>query len=1575
MKKSRLLAYLCAALATALLITRQSAPDPAYHDTTGGAHSRPEKTTPPFTANKSDNSTGADAPTRSIAETPAPGAAQDDAPPRNLTGESTRPLPDPATRVAQTQPLRDTAGQTSIDRLADRISNLNTIAEVLAAVDMAVPAQRALAVARIAEIEDGRMEALLARAAAEGIPLELRKPDGRIARLHGFRPDGSPLYRLTTNTNTAISSAAAQLNATPYSLTGSGMKVAVWDEGSIRAAHQELTGRITLKNSSASLSDHATHVAGTIAAAGVRSAAKGMAPAATVDSYDWNNDYTEMSAAGAATASSSSSIALSNHSYGYDAATADMGRYETEARSLDAVAASLPYYLPFWASGNEQDLLTALGGYQSITFTSLAKNVLTVGAVNDAVSGGARAPSAGTISYFSSLGPCDDGRVKPDLVANGVGVYSSVSTGNTAYDTYDGTSMATPSAVGSAALVLQLYKSHFSGQLPRASLLKALLIHTADDLGTSGPDYTYGWGLINVKAAADVVLAHKDSLASPKLIDGSVTGSARTATHVFTWDGVSPIRATLAWTDPAGAAQTAADSRTPNLVHNLDLTVTAPDGTVYRPFVMPFVGAWTQASMALAATTGKNNVDNVEQVRIATPSLPGNYTVAVTVDGDLASAGQAYGLVVTGGSSVEANPAPAVALAAPASGSIMLLGSGLTLSASATDRTIGGGDGAVASVEFFADGASLGADTTAPYELAWTPSVSATYQLTAVATDTEGASAASAAVTLHVLSGDGSPAVTGFSPATAAEGATIAIAGRNFANVSSVTFNGAAAAHTVTSLDSLTATVPAGATSGAIVVTTAQGVATSASSFTVELSPVLISQIYGGGGQNGATLNSDYVELRNRGASAVSLAGWSVQYASASGTSWQSVALSGSIPAGGHYLVKLTGGSTGSALPTPDATGSINMSATNGKVALRNTATSFSGSSPTGQTGLQDFVGYGSAAAYEGSAAAPSPSTTTAIFRAGGGATDTGNNAADFSAAAPDPRNSAGTSAAPAITSATAAGGAVGSAFSYQIVATNSPSAYSAAPLPAGLSLNASTGRVSGTPTAAGTTTVSLGATNSAGTGTATLTITITASGGGATTDLLNEDFAPLTSGDNTTSNGSGTPWSGNANFPAVTRAYQAGGAVKIGTSSNTGSITSKALDLSGNGGAFTVAFKVKGWTTVEGNIVVSINGVAAQTVTYAATMSASAFETKTLQLTGGTASTTITFATSARRAYLDDITIGVAASTAPEITLSGTPAALTAIYGSPSTTPTSFTVAATNLAGPVTLAAPAGFELSQTAGGATGYAATQQLGSAGTLASTTLYARLAASVSAGTYSGDIAATSSGAQPRTLALPASEVRPRLLTVTALDRAKPFGQTLELGSTAYVADGLVGAETIGSVTLVASGGTAMHDAIGAYVIPPSAASGGTFTASNYDISYQTGALTVTGLDFAAWIAETHTGPSAEPAADPDADGLANLLEFYLGLEPDQPDFATAALALELADGELRYTYRRSKAQTRFSGWIEWTDTLSAETVWQSSGVTDEWVSDAGAYEVRRARVPMPPTTSRRFLRLHIQDTSN
>lgn len=175
-------------------------------------------------------------------------------------------------------------------------------------------------------------------------------------------------------------------------------------------------------------------------------------------------------------------------------------------------------------------------------------------------------------------------------------------------------------------------------------------------------------------------------------------------------------------------------------------------------------------------------------------------------------------------------------------------------------------------------------------------------------------------------------------------------------------------------------------------------------------SGLVISQIFGGGGNAGAPYANDYLEVFNRGTSPVSVSGWTVQYATAAGTSWQATPLAGTIQPGAHQLVQLAGGTDGAPLPTPDATGTTNLSAASGKVALvRDTAALTCGStvgSCSANSLVEDLVGYGTAGDYEGAAAAPGLSSTTAAIRAADGCVDSDVNSADLAAGAPAPRNS-----------------------------------------------------------------------------------------------------------------------------------------------------------------------------------------------------------------------------------------------------------------------------------------------------------------------------------------------------------------------------------------------------------------------------------------------------------------------------------------------------------------------------------------------------------------------------------------
>ncbi len=509
--------------------------------------------------------------------------------------------------------------------------------------------------------------------------------------------DGDRVYVYKTcNLNAAISIGVDLIrNTPPYNLTGAGLTVGLWDGGAPRTTHQEFGGRVTILDGAA-YHDHSTHVGGTIGGAGVFANALGMAPSILIDSYEWTYDLSEMTSRAMSYPNEPGKIQVSNHSYGYicgwehgfspprwygtwPSRESDyFGIYDPEVADWDQLCYNAPYYLPFKASGNDRtddapaegstfqypkkagpNLLWRTkqydpaedpcddgwdnGGFDTIMTIGSAKNIMTVGAVHDAVSGGVRDPGQGTMADFSGWGPTDDGRIKPDIVTNGIGLYSPIANSDSSYDSWSGTSMAAPGAVGAAMLLVEYYGELFPAQAMRSSTLKALIIHTADDLGRPGPDYKFGWGLMNTHAAAEQITDHYDFSDANKIVEGLLDDVNTVATYTFESGTGAPIKATLCWTDPPAAAIEELDDPTPRLVNDLDLRLIDPNGsTTYYPFVL------NPASPNDPAATGDNTLDNVEQVIISSPSVPGNYTAEVTYKGALTNGQQYYSLIVSG---------------------------------------------------------------------------------------------------------------------------------------------------------------------------------------------------------------------------------------------------------------------------------------------------------------------------------------------------------------------------------------------------------------------------------------------------------------------------------------------------------------------------------------------------------------------------------------------------------------------------------------------------------------------------------------------------------------------------------------------------------------------------------------------------------------------------------------------------------------------------------------------------------------------------------------------------------------
>ena len=569
---------------------------------------------------------------------------------------------------------------------------------------MADPRVREERVAELRSKSEQAMERARAWAAKNGEPMR-RVIKGRVVALVDYTEERGPVYRATRNVNAAISTGANQLRLAPYNLSGTNILAGIWDGGNVRATHTEFSGRVT-NIQSVVVDDHATHVAGTMIARGAAANALGMAPQARLDAYDFNDDLSEMTGRAMATPGQAGKIQISNHSYGYIAGwdagfspirwygtwtngvreSDDFGQYSSIDRDLDNMLYGAPYYLPFWSAGNDRNDAppsngttfqyysngawrstsydSAIhpfsdgwknGGYDTISFGSVAKNIMVIGAVNDAVTSGSRDLAKATMTSFSAWGPTDDGRIKPDIVANGAGLYSSLAGSDTSYGIYDGTSMSSPNASGSALLILQRYAQLFPGQYLRASAIKALLIHTADDLAPAGPDYKTGWGLMNVKAAADHLALHAGNTNAGFLVEGRISTTNTVVNYDVVWNQSNALKATIAWTDPPGVARTGLNNTNLNLRNNLNLRIITPAGTTNFPWIL------NPSIPTNPATTGNNFRDNVEQVLIASPGAAGTYRVQVTYSGTLSNNFQNFSLVMSGIQPVF-NPATSIRL-------------------------------------------------------------------------------------------------------------------------------------------------------------------------------------------------------------------------------------------------------------------------------------------------------------------------------------------------------------------------------------------------------------------------------------------------------------------------------------------------------------------------------------------------------------------------------------------------------------------------------------------------------------------------------------------------------------------------------------------------------------------------------------------------------------------------------------------------------------------------------------------------------------------------------------------------
>lgn len=507
--------------------------------------------------------------------------------------------------------------------------------------------------------QEGRIRSFIAQS---NVSRRFIDGNGQLVELVDVTETGYPVYEAVDNAGAAVTTGVTSLRLggeKNLDLQGSGIMVGIWDEGFI--SHSEFQGRILSQQGVNSI--HANHVAGTILATGNNPSARGMAPMATAVTFDFTNDENEILQF---LTPSSNSLLFSNHSYGvvsgwrFNSASNSwqwfgdptisavedykFGYYSSNASFWDQMVYNAPYLTVVKSAGNDRSDVgngtrppdcNGGAGYDCIGDFATSKNVITVGAV-------LKVPnyidnSSVFMSSFSSWGPTDDGRIKPDIVGAGVSLFST--SVNDTYTTLSGTSMAAPNVTGSLMLLQELYKKNNNNQPMRAATLKALAIHTAKEAGSNvGPDYKFGWGLLDVNRAASLIL-EKDGQGT--IINELTISQGETLNFTLNPKRDSKITATIVWIDPAGTpVSISLDPTNLMLVNDLDVRLKDETGTDVMPWVL------NPAFPDAAAIKGDNFRDNVEKIDFEV-TIPKVYTLSVSHKGMLKEGFQDFSMIIT----------------------------------------------------------------------------------------------------------------------------------------------------------------------------------------------------------------------------------------------------------------------------------------------------------------------------------------------------------------------------------------------------------------------------------------------------------------------------------------------------------------------------------------------------------------------------------------------------------------------------------------------------------------------------------------------------------------------------------------------------------------------------------------------------------------------------------------------------------------------------------------------------------------------------------------------------------------
>src|SRR5690554_2396297 len=525
-------------------------------------------------------------------------------------------------------------------------------------------------------------------ARSQGKPISGEYEDGSSFGLVRYDEEtGSLVYYKTYNgvvserntffNNVPTGSSLQTANAKPLhtaGIDGAGMIVGVWDGGAASSTqnHQGfLTGRFKPKSNvlnhplaSNNGRAHMAHVAGTVAAGyfGSSGIAMGFAYGATVHAYPMWGDEGPMAAAAA---NQQEPMYVSNHSYGLDFEGSGIGvgifgRYDASAREYDIITNNAPYYTIVFAAGNDRGKgynPSRIGGKDLLSQAGVSKNTVVVAATRGTEDfsniTGANSVSGSNpfIASYSSYGPTDDFRIKPDIAAKGgEGIsgeqVTSVGTSNPgATANMQGTSMAAPAVTGVFTLWQSYYKEVFDEYMRSASV-RALMAHTARETGpAAGPDFMFGWGLIDAGKGMEVLDQSEDGTALFRELE---LPQGTTFEYDFAYDGVEPLVVTIAWNDPAGTITAQDNLNLKKLVNDLDLRLVNIDNNqIYYPWSLVHDWNITPISSTIAVRNVDNARDNIEKIEPQNAAA-GNYKIVVSHKGVLQGGNQNYTLIISG---------------------------------------------------------------------------------------------------------------------------------------------------------------------------------------------------------------------------------------------------------------------------------------------------------------------------------------------------------------------------------------------------------------------------------------------------------------------------------------------------------------------------------------------------------------------------------------------------------------------------------------------------------------------------------------------------------------------------------------------------------------------------------------------------------------------------------------------------------------------------------------------------------------------------------------------------------------